>query len=141
VVIGVFAWTGKPIDGILLAAMLTIIGYTVNDSVVVFDRIRETRNARSTENLGTVADTAIVNVLPRTINTGISTLFILAALLILGGDSLADFALALLLGTYSSNLTAAPLLVELEKRYPAPPPRPKIPQRDRDSEPDRGAVV
>jgi SecD/SecF fusion protein len=145
VVVGVFAWTGKPVDGIFLAAMLTIIGYTVNDSVVVFDRIRETRNARSTEALGPVVDTAIINVLPRTINTGISTLFILAALLFLGGDSLGDFALALLLGilvgTYSSNLTAAPLLVELEKRYPAPPPRPKRTQRDRDSEPDRGAVV
>lgn len=145
VVVGVFAWTGKPVDGIFLAALLTIIGYTVNDSVVVFDRIRETRNARSTEALGPVVDTAIVNVLPRTINTGISTLFILAALLLLGGDSLGDFALALLLGilvgTYSSNLTAAPLLVELEKRYPAPPPRPKVKQRDRDAEPDRGAVV
>jgi SecD/SecF fusion protein len=145
VVVGLFAWTGKPVDGIFLAALLTIIGYTVNDSVVVFDRIRETRNARSTENLGPVVDTAIVNVLPRTINTGISTLFILAALFFLGGDSLSDFALALLLGilvgTYSSNLTAAPLLVELEKRYPAPPPRPKVKQRDRDAEPDRGAVV
>jgi SecD/SecF fusion protein len=145
VVVGVFAWTGKPVDGIFLAAMLTIIGYTVNDSVVVFDRIRETRNARSTESLGPVVDTAIINVLPRTINTGISTLFILTALLFLGGESLGDFALALLLGilvgTYSSNLTAAPLLVELEKRYPAPPPRPKVKQRDRDSEPDRGAVV
>ncbi|WP_246486457.1 hypothetical protein [Kribbella qitaiheensis] len=100
---------------------------------------------RSTESLGPVVDTAIVNVLPRTINTGISTLFILAALLFLGGDSLADFALALLLGilvgTYWSNLTAAPLLVELEKRFPAPPTRPKVKQRDRDAEPDRGAVV
>jgi SecD/SecF fusion protein len=145
VVVGVFAWTGKPIDGIFLAAMLTIIGYTVNDSVVVFDRIRETRNARATDALGPVVDTAIINVLPRTINTGISTLFILTALLILGGESLGDFALALLLGilvgTYSSNLTAAPLLVELEKRYPAPPPRPKAKQVDRDAAPDRGAVV
>ncbi len=145
VVVGVFAWTGKPVDGIFLAAMLTIIGYTVNDSVVVFDRIRETRNARSAESLGPVVDTAIINVLPRTINTGISTLFILTALLFLGGDSLADFALALLLGilvgTYSSNLTAAPLLVELERRFPAPPPRVKVKQRDRDAEPDRGAVV
>jgi SecD/SecF fusion protein len=117
----------------------------VNDSVVVFDRIRETRSARSTDNLGTIIDTAIVNVLPRTVNTGISTLFILAALLFLGGDSLADFALALLLGilvgTYSSNLTAAPLLLELERRYPAPPPRPKRAQVDRDAQPDRGAVV
>ncbi|MEV8378348.1 protein translocase subunit SecD [Kribbella sp. NPDC056861] len=145
VVVGVFAWTGKPVDGIFLAALLTIIGYTVNDSVVVFDRIRETRSARATDNLGPVIDTAIVNVLPRTINTGISTLFILTALLFLGGDSLGDFALALLLGilvgTYSSNLTAAPLLVELEKRYPAPPPRPKTKQVDRDAAPDRGAVV
>lgn len=145
VVVGIFAWTGKPIDGVFLAAILTIIGYTVNDSVVVFDRIRETRSARATGNLGTTIDTAIVNVLPRTINTGISTLFILAALLFLGGDSLADFALALLLGivvgTYSSNLTAAPLLLELERRFPAPPPRPKRAQVDRDAQPDRGAVV
>ncbi|WP_427891358.1 protein translocase subunit SecD [Kribbella sp. GL6] len=145
VVVGIFAWTGKPIDGIFLAAILTIIGYTVNDSVVVFDRIRETRSARATGNLGAIIDTAIVNVLPRTINTGISTLFILAALLFLGGDSLADFALALLLGilvgTYSSNLTAAPLLLELERRFPAPPPRPKRAQVDRDAQPDRGAVV
>jgi SecD/SecF fusion protein len=145
IVLGIFAWLGKPIDGIFLAALLTIIGYTVNDSVVVFDRIRETRNARSTDNLASIIDTAIVNVLPRTINTGISTLFILTALLFLGGDSLADFGLALLLGilvgTYSSNLTAAPLLLELERRYPAPPPRPKRAQVDRDAQPDRGAVV
>ncbi|GAA0615059.1 protein translocase subunit SecD [Kribbella sandramycini] len=145
VVVGVFAWTGKPIDGIFLAAVLTIIGYTVNDSVVVFDRIRETRSARATDNLANVIDTAIVNVLPRTVNTGISTLFILSALLVLGGDSLADFSLALLLGilvgTYSSNLTASPLLLELERRYPAPPPRPKRKEVDRDAQPDRGAVV
>jgi SecD/SecF fusion protein len=144
-VLGVFAWLGKPIDGIFLAAILTIIGYTVNDSVVVFDRIRETRTARASDNLASIADTAIMNVLPRTINTGISTLFILGALLVLGGDSLSDFAFALLVGiivgTYSSNLTAVPLMVELEKRYPAPPPRPKTQRRDRDLDPDRGAVV
>ena len=145
VVLGVFAWLGKPIDGIFLAAILTIIGYTVNDSVVVFDRIRETRTARASDNLASIADTAIMNVLPRTINTGISTLFILGALLVLGGDSLSDFAFALLVGiivgTYSSNLTAVPLMVELEKRYPAPPPKPKTQRRDRDLDPDRGAVV
>lgn len=145
VVIGLFAWFGKPIDGIFLAAILTIIGYTVNDTVVVFDRIRETRSARATDSLPAVADTAIMNVLPRTINTGIATLFILTALLFLGGDSLSDFALALLVGilvgTYSSSLTATPLFIELEKRYPAPPPRVKVKQRDRDLDPDRGAVV
>ena len=145
VVMGVFAWLGKPIDGIFLAALLTIIGYTVNDSVVVFDRIREMRTSRVATGLASIADTAIINVLPRTINTGISTLFILAALLVLGGDSLADFALALLIGivvgTYSSNLTAVPFMVELESRHPAPPPKPKTPRRDRDLDPDRGAVV
>lgn len=145
VVLGLFAWLGKPIDGIFLAALLTIIGYTVNDSVVVFDRIRETRTSRASDSLTSIADTAIVNVLPRTINTGISTLFILAALMVLGGDSLADFALALLIGivvgTYSSNLTAVPFMIELENRHPAPPPKPKTRRRDADLEPDRGAVV
>ena len=75
----------------------------------------------------------------------LAVLRIVTALLFLGGDSLADFALALLLGivvgTYSSNLTAAPLLLELERRFPAPPPRPKRAQVDRDAQPDRGAVV
>jgi SecD/SecF fusion protein len=144
VVLGVFAWLGKPIDGIFLAALLTIIGYTVNDSVVVFDRIRETRTSRATAGLASIADTAIVNVLPRTINTGISTLFILAALLVLGGDSLSDFALALIIGivvgTYSSNLTAVPFMVELETRHPAPPPKPKT-KPARSTTPDHGAVV
>jgi len=148
IVLGIFAWLGKPIDGIFLAALLTIVGYTVNDSVVVFDRIRE----KWTESPGTpfpkVANAAILATLPRTVNTGISTLFILAALLVLGGDSLADFALALLLGilvgTYSSNLTATPLTIELVARFPGSAPRPKAERRtdDRGREaPDYGAVV
>ncbi|HEX6325914.1 MAG TPA: protein translocase subunit SecD [Jiangellaceae bacterium] len=147
VVVGLFAWLGKPIDGIFLAALLTIIGYTVNDSVVVFDRIREEWRATPTGDFRAVSNSAVLNTLPRSVNTGLSTLFILMALLFLGGESLSDFALALVIGiavgTYSSNFTATPIAVELEGRYPTPPPEPKEPKRDARSreDPNYGAVV
>jgi SecD/SecF fusion protein len=143
VVTGVFAWLGKPIDGVFLAAVLTIIGYTVNDSVVVFDRVREYWSAQRKTPFRRVVSTAVLATLPRTVNTGLSTLVVLAALLLLGGDSLADFALALLLGivvgTCSTVSVAAPLAVELESHRSAPPPAPKrklAPSRRSD-----GAVV
>jgi SecD/SecF fusion protein len=101
----------------------------VNDTVVVFDRLRETWGYQRKTPFRKVANTAVVQTLPRTINTGLGTLFILAALLVLGGDSLSDFALALLIGiivgTYSSMLTATPLAIELEAKSSAPPPAPK----------------
>ena len=133
ILLGVFAWLGKELDGVFLAALLTVIGYSINDSVVVFDRIREQRRARSREALARVASDACLQTLPRTINTGLSALFILGALYVLGGDTLTDFALALivgiLVGTYSSVFTAAPLAVALEGRgaaggRPAPTLRP-----------------
>ncbi|GGX33996.1 protein translocase subunit SecDF [Streptomyces malachitofuscus] len=116
---GIFAWLGKPIDGVFLAALLTVIGYSVNDSVVVFDRIRELWRKDSKAPLDQVTNLAILQTVPRTVNTGIGVIFILAALALLGGDSLTDFALALLIGmlvgTYSSVLTASPLAIELDK--------------------------
>ena len=122
-VIGVFAWLGKPIDGIFLAAALTIIGLSVNDTVVVFDRVRELRRDRPKDPFGKVVNAAVLQTVPRTINTGLGSMFILGALTVLGGDSLTDFALALLIGlvvgTASSVFTAAPLAVLLEKRWPA----------------------
>ncbi|MCX9193677.1 protein translocase subunit SecD [Carbonactinospora thermoautotrophica] len=125
---GVFAWLGKPVDGVFLAALLTVIGYSVNDSVVVFDRIRELWAARRRTPFRQVANTAILQTVPRTVNTGIGAVFILAALAVLGGDSLTDFALALLIGitvgTYSSMFLAAPLAIELERYNSAPPPMP-----------------
>ncbi|MFC9547271.1 protein translocase subunit SecD [Streptomyces sp. NPDC014603] len=115
---GIFAWLGKPIDGVFLAALLTVIGYSVNDSVVVFDRIRELWRKDGKAPLGDVTNLAILQTVPRTVNTGIGVLFILFALALLGGDSLTDFALALLIGmlvgTYSSVLTASPLAIELD---------------------------
>jgi preprotein translocase SecF subunit len=124
ILLGVFAWLGKELDGVFLAALLTVIGYSINDSVVVFDRIREQRRARSREPLVRVANDACLQTIPRTINTGLGALFILGVLYVLGGETLTDFALALLVGivvgTYSSVFTAAPLAVLLERRRPAP---------------------
>jgi len=121
-VLGVFAWLGKPIDGVFLAAALTIVGLSVNDTVVVFDRVRENWTGSKGKEFATVANTAALDTMPRTVNTGLGAMFILAALAVLGGDSLRDFSIALLLGlaigTYSSVFTATPLAVILQKRWP-----------------------
>ena len=97
IVTGVFAWLDKPIDGVFLAAALTIIGLSVNDTVVVFDRIRERWFGYASRSPSReVANKAAVETMPRTVNTGLGAMFILAALAVLGGDSLRDFAIALL---------------------------------------------
>ncbi|WP_197022247.1 protein translocase subunit SecD [Candidatus Blastococcus massiliensis] len=144
IVVGVFAWTGKIADGVFLAAVLTVIGYSVNDSVVVFDRVRETWTGPGRRPFPAVASEAVLQTLPRTVNTGASTLLVLTALLFLGGESLGDFAFALVLGivagTISTITIAVPLTVALDRRWPAPPPvakeRPKASARRSD-----GAVV
>jgi SecD/SecF fusion protein len=149
-VVGIFAWLGKPIDGIFLAAALTIVGLSVNDTVVVFDRIRELRRSRPDDRFGKVVNDAVLQTVPRTINTGLGAMFILAALTLLGGDSLTDFALALLIGlvvgTASSVFLASPLAVLLERRWPpqaasSSSPGPSSPRRDRWSDVDPYADV
>ncbi|MDR7252244.1 SecD/SecF fusion protein [Nocardioides sp. BE266] len=122
-VTGLFAWLQKPIDGIFLAAAMTIVGLSVNDTVVVFDRIRERWWAsKPDEDFMDVANKANVETIPRTVNTGLGAMFILAALAILGGDSLQDFAIALLVGlvvgTFSSVFVATPLLTYMQPRFP-----------------------
>ena len=130
ILLGIFAWLGKQIDGVFLAALLTVIGYSINDSVVVFDRIREQRRLRVRDSFATVANDACLQTIPRTINTGLGALFILTALFFLGGETLTDFALALIVGiavgTYSSVFTAAPLCVAIDRMKPAPPPSPRV---------------
>jgi SecD/SecF fusion protein len=134
ILLGLFAWLGKPLDGVLLAALLTVIGYSVNDSVVVFDRIRERLGARTGQPLAQLANDACLQTIPRTVNTGLGALFILAALFVLGGDTLTDFALALLVGilvgTYSSVFVATPLLVAFEQRFGGPSLTPRRPARE-----------
>ncbi len=127
-VVGAFAWMGKPIDGIFLAAMLTIIGYSVNDKVVVFDRVREMWGLERRTPFGRVVNRAILQTVPRTVNTGLGALFILIALAIFGGSSLQDFAIALIIGivvgTASSSFVAGPTAIELERLSKQPPPEP-----------------
>ncbi len=143
IVLGLFAWLEKPIDGIFLAAAMTIIGLSVNDTVVVFDRVRERwYGSRPDEDFTSLANKAVVETVPRTINTGLGAMFILAALAVLGGDSLRDFAIALLVGlivgTYSSMFTATPLLTYLQEKWPMSRVKKEKVVRDPD---DAGAVV
>jgi SecD/SecF fusion protein len=136
---------------VFLAALLTVIGYSVNDTVVVFDRVRENRSLQYKLPFGKVTNDAILQTIPRTVNTGIGALAILAALALLGGDSLTDFAVALLVGivagTGSTVFTASPLAVEFEKKWPGPAPRSREGEkaarqaRDRRDRSNSGAVV
>ncbi|OLM17994.1 MULTISPECIES: protein translocase subunit SecD [unclassified Pseudonocardia] len=127
VVVGVFAWTGRTLDGVFLAALLTVIGYSVNDTVVVFDRVREHWARRAKDPFHRVVGSAVLSTLPRTVNTGVSTLMILVMLLLLGGATLADFALALIIGivvgTISTIVVAGPVAILLERRWGGTPPR------------------
>jgi len=143
IVVGLFAWLDKPIDGIFLAAAMTIVGLSVNDTVVVFDRVRERwYGSRPDEDFKRLANKAAVETVPRTVNTGLGSMFILAALAILGGDSLRDFSIALLVGlivgTYSSIFTATPMLTYFQEKWPMS--RVKREKVVRDAE-DSGAVV
>jgi SecD/SecF fusion protein len=118
--IGAFAWFGRPVDAVFLAAVLTVIGYSVNDTVVVFDRIRELVRAPGGRSFAAVANLGCLQTVPRTVNTGLGAVFVLVALAVLGRDSLVDFAVALLIGiiagTYSSVFLAAPLAIAFESR-------------------------
>ncbi|GAA4441312.1 protein translocase subunit SecD [Actinokineospora soli] len=144
IVVGAFAWLGKPFDGVFLAALLTVIGYSVNDSVVVFDRVRELRGQNRKTPFADVVGRAVLQTLPRTVNTGIGVLFVLGALLFLGDGSLADFALALLLGlvagTASTVVTAGPAAILLDRRFP-PPVKQPVRERPRAGDRTDGAVV
>jgi SecD/SecF fusion protein len=143
VLIGAFALLGKTFDGVFLASLLTVIGYSINDSVVIFDRIREQQNLHPDEPIEQIANDACLQTVPRTINTGLGAVLILVSLYVLGGDTLADFALALLIGivvgTYSSVFTATPVAIALERRFPRPPPEPEKEKKARRR--SDGAVV
>ncbi|MDQ1006492.1 SecD/SecF fusion protein [Streptomyces sp. V4I23] len=121
-VVGLFAWLGRPVDSVFLAALLTVVGYSVNDTVVVLDRLRELRRTGTSLPWADLADRAVAQTLPRTVNTGMGALFVLVALAVLGGDSLTDFSVALLAGVLvgmaSTVFTAMPVTVILQSRRP-----------------------
>ncbi len=108
------------IDQALIAAFLTIVGYSLNDTVVVFDRIREYSNLFKTEAYDHLVNRSINNTLSRTLVTSGTTLLVVVILFIFGGEVLRGFAFALILGigigTYSSIFVASPVVVELRAR-------------------------
>lgn len=117
---GVFAILGHymdiEVDIPFVVALLTILGYSVNDTIVVFDRIRENLIRRGSDKFAETVNLAINETFARSINTTATTLFTLLALFFFGGDTVKNFVLTLLigifLGAYSSIFVAAPLLVE-----------------------------
>jgi len=108
------------IDQAIIAAFLTIVGYSLNDTVVIFDRIREFTNLFKTESYTKVVNRSVNTTLSRTFVTSGTTLFVVLTLFIFGGEVLRGFAFALiigiLIGTYSSVFVATPVVVELHTR-------------------------
>ncbi|MEX0601572.1 MAG: protein translocase subunit SecF [Rhodothermales bacterium] len=111
------------IDQAIIASFLTIVGYSLNDTVVVFDRIREYSNLFKTEAYEKLVNRSINNTLSRTIVTSGTTLLVVTVLFIFGGEVLRGFAFALIvgvvIGTYSSIFVASPVVVELRLRAAA----------------------
>ncbi|HTO70408.1 MAG TPA: protein translocase subunit SecF [Myxococcota bacterium] len=121
---GLFSIFGWEFDMNVLAALLVIIGYSMNDTIVIYDRIRETVATRGTTELESVVNEAINATLSRTVLTSGLTQLVVVALLFLGGPVLRGFALALfigiLVGTYSSIYIASAVLIWLSRRYGHP---------------------
>jgi preprotein translocase subunit SecF len=126
ITMGAFSMLDKEFTLVIVAAFLTIIGYSLNDTIVVFDRIRENTRRRSKESLSDVINTSINQTLSRTLLTSGTTLLVVVALFFLGGEIIHDFSFALLVGvvvgTYSSIFIASVFLVYWESR--AHPKRP-----------------
>lgn len=117
--VGVFALLQKEFDLPVLAALLTIAGYSLNDTVVVFDRIREDMRRMKKSPLGDIINHSTNTVLNRTLMTSVTTLIVLFSLYLFGGEAINGFALALLVGivvgTYSSIYVAAPIVLWFER--------------------------
>lgn len=119
VVLGVFSILGHffavEVDSLFVTALLTVIGFSVHDTIVVFDRIRENLNKRMFGSFAETVNHSIMQTIGRSLNTSLTVVFVLSALLLFGGSSIRWFVVALLVGvvsgTYSSIFNAAPLLV------------------------------
>ena len=126
VVLGIFSLTysfmpfNMEINQAFIAAVLTVIGYSLNDTVVVFDRIREYRNINTSWELPRVVDSALNSTLSRTLNTSFTTLVVLISIFVFGGESIRGFMFALivgvLIGTYSSVFVATPVMYDTLKK-------------------------
>jgi preprotein translocase subunit SecF len=118
ITLGIFSLTGYELNLSVIAAILTVLGYSLNDTIIIFDRIRENIKIRGKKNLLQLVNQSINENLARTIITSGTTLFSVLALFIFGGESLKGFSLALLIGivfgTYSSIYVAGALVIDIE---------------------------
>lgn len=122
ITLGIFATLGRfygiEINTTFVVAILTILGYSVNDTIVVFDRTRENL-PKSTDNFATTVNDSVNQTLVRSLSTSFTTILVLLAVFFLGGDSVSDFVLALIIGiffgSYSSVFVASSLLIVWEK--------------------------
>lgn len=124
VVVGIFAILGKflgvEVDTLFITALLTVIGFSVHDTIVVFDRIRENLLKNPGKKFADITNLSIVQTLGRSLNTSLTVVFVLTALLLFGGETIKWFVVALLIGivsgTYSSIFNATALLVYWEEK-------------------------
>ena len=121
ITIGIFSILSLEINLSIIAAVLTIVGYSMNDTVVIYDRIRENLNKHTRLNISEIANLSINETLSRTIITSLTTLLALLSIYILGGEILRGFSFAMILGvligTYSSIFVAAPVLKFFKVSY------------------------
>jgi preprotein translocase subunit SecF len=110
---------GVEVDTLYVTAVLTILSFSVHDTVVVYDRIRESQKRLSGISMEEMANKAVTETLSRSLNNSLTIIFMLMALFLLGGETIKWFVVALLIGTisgtYSSTFTAVPLLVVWDK--------------------------
>jgi preprotein translocase subunit SecF len=120
ITVGIFSILDKEFTLPIIAALLTIIGYSLNDTIIVFDRIRENMRKHHKQPLDVILNTSINETLGRTILTSLTTLVVLITLFVLGGGIIHDFAFAMiigvLVGTYSSIFVASPILLAWQNR-------------------------
>lgn len=118
IVFGIFCLTGKEISLTVIAALLTLAGYSINDTIVVFDRMRENLRLMTKLDLGSVINLSINQTLSRTIITAVTVFFVVVSLFFFGGEVIHDFSFAMLIGVmigcYSSVWVAAPMVYEWE---------------------------
>ncbi len=124
ILIGAFGWLGwfmdVRVDVLFVTAVLTTLSFSVHDTIVVFDQVRELQRKKAQLDVAERANHALSQTLTRSLNNSLTILFMLAALILLGGESLRWFSVALfvgtLTGTYSSTFTALPLYVDLMRK-------------------------
>ncbi len=121
ITIGIFSLLSLEINLSIVAAVLTIVGYSMNDTVVIYDRIRENLSKFSSSHIDDISNTSINETLSRTIITSLTTLLALGSIFALGGEILKGFSLAMIIGviigTYSSIFVASPILKYLKVSY------------------------